>query len=338
MLKKIDVRHCPICEATAIINEETDSLVFVDCPACGKFKIDLEKISDFQRHSLEADKFASYLYYNGKINPLAKNEPTTFFNYIGEKDEFEEIYASNHNCRFVSQDIVNNWHPRTFSEKVDTFLLGLYRKQNYLGEEIELPDTQFRSAAFVKRHSVSIIAGEVISDTSQRQISFFRNYLIKEAGYIKNCGNRYIITALGIKRIDELQRDEESISKNVFIAMNFDKKMKSVREAIENAVKKCGYIPRIMDEVEHNNQIVPEMLYEIRKSKFVIAELTGHRNGVYFEAGYALGHNKNVIQACCKCSFEEDAHFDVKQINTILWDEPCELEEKLVARIEATIA
>ena len=40
-------------------------------------------------------------------------------------------------------------------------------------------------------------------------------------------------------------------------------------------------------EEEHNNQIVPEIFYEIRQSNYIIADLTGHRNGVYYEAGYA---------------------------------------------------
>ena len=114
--------------------------------------------------------------------------------------------------------------------------------------------------------------------------------------------------------------------------------MVPVREAIKNALIKCGYIPRIMDEIEHNHQIVPEMLYEIREARFVVAELTGHNNGAYFEAGYALGNGKDVIQVCQKSKFGEDGHFDVKQVNTILWDTPEELTTRLIARIKATIA
>ena len=92
-----------------------------------------------------------------------------------------------------------------------------------------------------------------------------------------------------------------------------------------------------MDEIEHNHQIVPEMLYEIRESRFVIAELTGHNNGAYFEAGYALGFGKEVIQVCNKEKFGEDGHFDVKQINTVLWENQDDLSARLDARIKATI-
>ena len=92
-----------------------------------------------------------------------------------------------------------------------------------------------------------------------------------------------------------------------------------------------------MDEIEHNHQIVPEMLYEIRQAKFVIAELTGHNNGAYFEAGYALGNGKEVIQLCRKDKFGEDGHFDVKQVNTILWEDTKDLQERLKNRIRATM-
>ena len=92
-----------------------------------------------------------------------------------------------------------------------------------------------------------------------------------------------------------------------------------------------------MDEIEHNHQIVPEMLYEIRQARFVIAELTGHNNGAYYEAGYALGLGKDVIHVCKSEQFGTDGHFDVKQVNTVLWDNETELAEKLAKRIKATI-
>ena len=92
-----------------------------------------------------------------------------------------------------------------------------------------------------------------------------------------------------------------------------------------------------MDEIEYNHLIVPEMLYEIRQAKFVIAELTGHNNGAYYEAGYALGQGKEVIQLCKEETFGTDGHFDVQQINTICWKDEEDLKLRLVNRIKATI-
>ena len=126
-------------------------------------------------------------------------------------------------------------------------------------------------------------------------------------------------------------------SKQVFIAMSFNEKMNSAAKAIENAIKECELKALRIDSKEHNNEISGEILLEIKNSRIVIADVTGQRNGVYFEAGFALGHNKSVIWTCKK-SDEKNIHFDTRQYNYIIWDKEKELFDKLKNRIKATIA
>lgn len=125
-------------------------------------------------------------------------------------------------------------------------------------------------------------------------------------------------------------------NKRVFIAMSFDSIMEKVREQIKKAVDDSGYIPVLIDEAEYNNQIVPEIYKAIEESRFVIADLTKQRNGVYYEAGYAVGAGKELI-LCCEASERNVIHFDVAQINTILWKNEKDLYKKLRERIQATI-
>ncbi len=117
--------------------------------------------------------------------------------------------------------------------------------------------------------------------------------------------------------------------------MKFGAETKELREKIKEGLQ--GFNVRIMDEIEHNHQIVPEMLYEIRNSRFVIAELSHHNNGAYYEAGYALGLGKEVIHICRRTEEKNELHFDVAQINTIFYDSIDEIPEKLRNRIKATI-
>lgn len=124
------------------------------------------------------------------------------------------------------------------------------------------------------------------------------------------------------------------IAKKAFVAMWFDDSMKNAREAIKEAINHCGYIANIIDEKEHNNYIVPEILYEIEKSKFLVSDLTGNRGGVYYEAGYAKAIGKEVILTAKKT---EKTHFDVAQMNTIFWETEDELKDRLITRIKATI-
>ena len=63
-------------------------------------------------------------------------------------------------------------------------------------------------------------------------------------------------------------------------------------------VRAAGYDPLRIDRVEHVAKIDDEIVAQIRRSRFVLADFTGHRGGVYFEAGFALGLNLPVIWTC----------------------------------------
>lgn len=119
--------------------------------------------------------------------------------------------------------------------------------------------------------------------------------------------------------------------------MQFGVETEELRKKIKESIQEAGYEPVIMDEVEHNHQIVPEMLYQIRNSKFVIAELSHHNNGAYYEAGYALGLGKEVIHICKESELKNGLHFDVAQVNTIVYETIDDLPDKIVKRIKATI-
>ena len=143
----------------------------------------------------------------------------------------------------------------------------------------------------------------------------------------------------GIKECDLeecLKLLDDGRTKKVFIAMSFAESMKEARKVIEKAVNSSGYLPILIDVKEHNNQIVPEIYREIEESAFVIADLTGQRGGVYYEAGYAVAKDKPLILSCKK-SETEKPHFDVAQINTIFWENEGDLYARLTRRIKATI-
>jgi nucleoside 2-deoxyribosyltransferase len=79
-------------------------------------------------------------------------------------------------------------------------------------------------------------------------------------------------------------------------------------------------------------------LAQIRISRFVVADFTCEpdkdRGGVYFEAGFALGLGLPVIWTARRGT---TLHFDTRQYNHILWDDPAELKEALYNRIIALL-
>jgi hypothetical protein len=103
------------------------------------------------------------------------------------------------------------------------------------------------------------------------------------------------LTMRGWKKFTELKRQGAATSQ-AFVAMWFDD---STRDAWENGLQKgivdAGYEPLRIDAKEHVNKICDEIIAEIRRSRFVVADYTGHRGGVYYEAGYARPHRTTEI-------------------------------------------
>ncbi len=147
---------------------------------------------------------------------------------------------------------------------------------------------------------------------------------------------RLTITPTGWSRIKELSKIGRE-SRQAFVAMWFEPDMdKFYEDGIKPAVKDAGYECKRIDTVEHNNKICDEIVAEIRKSRFVIAEFTGQRGGVYFEAGFAMGLGLPVIWLVRKDEVEK-LHFDTRQYAHIVYESAEELKQKLYNRIAATI-
>ena len=144
------------------------------------------------------------------------------------------------------------------------------------------------------------------------------------------------LTYAGWNRVVQLQSNVTD-SKNVFVAMSFDQELNAIYNyGIKAAIEDTNYNPIRVDSEQFNSKICDEIIADIRKSKFVIVDVTNHKNGVYFEAGFAMGLGKPVIWTCREDDIN-NAHFDTRQYNHILWKNSDELREKLVKRIEATI-
>jgi nucleoside 2-deoxyribosyltransferase len=78
------------------------------------------------------------------------------------------------------------------------------------------------------------------------------------------------------------------------------------------------------------------ILGEIRRAQLVIADVTLQRQGVYFEAGFALALGRIVIWACRQDEIAR-VHFDTRQYSHVVWSDAADLRAKLEARIRATV-
>lgn len=178
-------------------------------------------------------------------------------------------------------------------------------------------------------------------DGQMREVDFFDKYL-EQQGWVEfqsgSSGDR--LTVEGHVRLAELEAAHTPSSK-AFVAMWFDDSMSEAwDQAIAPAVRDAGYDPVRIDRKEHVNKIDDEIVAEIRRARFVVADFThgdtGARGGVYYEAGFAHGLGIPVIFSCRKDTLDE-VHFDTRQYNHIVWETAGELHDQLSKRIAAVL-
>ena len=144
------------------------------------------------------------------------------------------------------------------------------------------------------------------------------------------------ITPSGLLQAEELSLVGADLSQG-FVAMSFSSEMNEAYTlGFDAAIRAAGYSPLRIDNKEHVGGITDEIMAEIRRSRFVVADYTEQRNGVYFEAGFALGIGITVIQTCRRSDIEK-LHFDIRHINTLVWNDPPQLADALAKRISAVV-
>ena len=222
----------------------------------------------------------------------------------------------------------------------------------YLITKSELLGTVLKFYALDNSKAVEA-ANELLAWTASRQISevvTLAEYCDKEGwiehratdrtGSSQNTFHELILRPPGFARLAELD-GSNSGSQQAFVAMWFDDLMADAYEnGIRPAIEDAGYVAMRIDKKDHNNKIDDEIIAEIRRSRFLVADFTqgtpGARGGVYYEAGFAHGLNIPVIFTC-RSDVLDKVHFDTRQYNHLTWDDPTQLRERLAKRISATL-
>ena len=200
------------------------------------------------------------------------------------------------------------------------------------------------------RHSDAAAARS--ESTTFYEIEFFlgflrdRGWLSLEIPFFKKLWPNYsapihvaTVSVDGYSRIADQVTNLDS--SQAFVAMWFDDRMKDVYDnGIRPAIEEAGYSSLRIDEKPDVDKIDDEIIAEIRRSRFVVADFThgddGARGGVYFEAGFAFGLDIPVIYTCLE-DIVDKLHFDTRQYAHILWskENTDQLRAKLRNRILA---
>jgi hypothetical protein len=257
---------------------------------------------------------------------------------------------------------ISQYSPLEPLEKMDNALLNIERTLPYVGAVIR--NFSYNDYPYYHCYSAAELRSILL--------------LLQQQGLINapDPANPHVnlsISAKGYGRLSEIKKHAKD-SRQCFVAMWFTPEMNAVYEsAIKPAIEYVeeGEIePRFraikIDNVEHLNDINDEIISAIRRSRFMVCDLSGYRGGVYFEAGFARGLGLDVIYTCrkdwLKSEFlqnkegdrievlynaggkeikinKEGIHFDIEHINRIEWEEdkPDDFKKRLLTRIKANI-
>jgi len=125
-------------------------------------------------------------------------------------------------------------------------------------------------------------------------------------------------------------------SRHVFVIMSFaeDPRLEDVYETFKEVCKEYHYQCSRIDNGAVVDRIVPNIVARIRRSAFVIVDLTEPRPNVYYEFGLAQGLNKAHVVTAYKGT---PLPFDVNDVPTIFWAGQTQLKEALRKKIEAIV-
>ncbi|MBI5492359.1 MAG: hypothetical protein HY893_05455 [Deltaproteobacteria bacterium] len=292
--------ECPFCQEFSDIKTDarTDGQ-FINCPRCGKYKITLEAFTDLRSEGFEPRERSNISAW------LRENERS-----------------------HITTNILEGLHSLktpSFHERADKLLMALERKTIFIGEKIKRDKSWISSAWCINDKELNEIISYLVS---AGRIALSNTSDFSECKIAFN----------GWEHLEQLKRINAD-SPQGFVAMWFEESLKKIYdEVIAPAIIEAGYKPHRVDQREHNNKIDDEIIAEIRRSRFVLADFTGHRGGVYFEAGFAKGLGIEVFWTCRKDDIE-NLHFDIRQYNCIEW-EPDKLDEfkrRITLRIESVL-
>jgi DNA-binding PadR family transcriptional regulator len=188
---------------------------------------------------------------------------------------------------------------------------------------------------------------QLLAETESKNVGELSQllHMLEESGLVQGTfytsgGATVRPTVRGWEELDKLKRPRTD-SAQAFVAMWFNELTnEAYANGIERALDATGYKAIRIDKKEHNNKIDDEILAEIRRSRFLIADFTcdpkNVRGGVYYEAGFAQGLGIPIIWTCRETSLA-DLHFDTRQYSHIVWKAPEDLFTQLKNRIGATI-
>ncbi|GAB4513470.1 MAG: hypothetical protein Tsb004_20590 [Allomuricauda sp.] len=297
---------------------------------------------DYERMQTRRDALEYEIHIDGEVIRLAFHWDHRNSKLVNENLHIIKGLLVNKKWK-PNQDIITNneleklltiySYPKSPKEKMDKLLLTIHGRQKYEGHKIKISDEdkeRLVTQCYMKNWDEVLFYLNTSKESSL--INFSGTH--SKQGY--NIGDIYF-TFKGLEYIISIEQNG-NLSKNCFVAMSFSKEATETRQQIKKTIVDAGYKPLLIDEIDYESDITinDAIIAQIKKCKFLVADFTEQKHGVYFEAGYALGLKKPVIYMCKEEDFK-NSHFDTNHYPHIVYKTLDDLNKALKNKIGAII-
>lgn len=321
--------HCPVCRGRALSAQRADTRVYsFDCMRCGKFRAD------------------HYFVIQMRNTPFDLQQVANASGYIFENQG--QFLTADSIPQLLSIPTPN---VAAKAEKMLAFIGDKARPGRKITPGVWQTDGQIEMLSKLTNDPFPLdpaseeacaeefpyLAASWSVDQTEAQYLIYEHLI--PLGLLERQDQQVRWVKVSPKGWEAIQARPLSLGTVGFVAMWFDKSLTSVWSGpIRSGVQNAGYQAFRVDDKEHNDDVTDEIIAGIRSAKFVLADFTDHRGGVYYEAGFAFGLGKPVIRTVRR-DHADALHFDTRQLNHILWDEnaPEAFAKAITNRIIATI-
>lgn len=282
--------ECPLCKkplTTAVERGEHELSYLVTCQTCGSFQIEGR---DVKSGVFDDAELLPHLY---KLSALAKSAKVPIKIDKRTRDDLKEG---------VPRD-------RTVEQKLELIVRWIGQKTPEVGHGVESHSEHDYPAAWCKS-----------ADEWGTLLGYLGEMTLIAVDPVTDDESIVQLTRQGWQW---LQERPKATGSKAFIAMAFDPELDDVKAAIHKAIERAGYDPLRVDDDHYSGGIMDRIITHVRDSKFIVADYTKNRGGVYYEAGVAFGLGIDVINVCnaecLKDGADDRLHFDVRHLVFVPW-------------------
>lgn len=293
---------CVLCDQVAHYDDSLDPLtVLYECSNCGAYSIDIDLV-DLSKTVFKKSELALISHIIGR-----------------QKENWDNKFRIDE--KWMKKVIKSYSLPKP-KTMLDNFILWLGKKLDAYGNHF---DFNGLSNIVSKIGALNDKSLYLIVEEAQNRGLINRAVTVHESdsGVIDvSITGSLILTFKGWEYFEALDAGEID-SKLAFMAMPFgdDDLDKVFIECWKPSVEKAGFFLERIDERPAAGSIDDRLRQKIRRSAFLVCELTNANSGAYWEAGFAEGAGIPVIYTCREKNHNKDSHFDVNHHLCIIWND-----------------